>query len=54
MTYVKCAGCGSMVQIPDELAGELRDDVTHELTELYYCDACEERNEDYYPFEELY
>lgn len=46
MTYVKCAGCGEIIEIPDELlASDLIDlgvdDITDALGEPYYCDACE-------------
>jgi hypothetical protein len=55
VTYVKCAGCGEIIEIPDELRGDCPDgDITDALGEPYYCVACERGNEEYYPFEELY
>lgn len=41
MTYVKCAGCSEIIEIPDELSGDWEGDITDGLGEPYYCDACE-------------
>jgi hypothetical protein len=40
MTYVKCAGCDVVIEIPDELSGDWSGDITDPLNP-YYCDACE-------------
>lgn len=45
MTYIKCSGCGEIIEIPDELSGDWSGDITCELTEPYYCDACDAENE---------
>ena len=39
MAYIKCSGCETMIDIPDELAGDLQGEA--KLNEPYYCDACE-------------
>jgi hypothetical protein len=41
--YVKCAGCGGVIDIPPELSEGYPDgDITYLLSEAYLCDACEE------------
>ena len=39
MPYIKCSGCETTIDIPDELADNLEGEVA--TTEPYYCDACE-------------
>lgn len=39
MAYVKCSGCETMIDIPDELAGDLYGEV--KTNDPYYCDSCE-------------
>lgn len=44
MTYIKCYGCETMIDVPDELAGGLQGnhgDITSQMVEPYYCDSCE-------------
>jgi hypothetical protein len=53
MTYVKCAGCGEIIEIPDELSGDWEGDIT-DPENPRYCDACQWEEERYYPFEEMY
>jgi len=38
MAYIKCDGCGEIVEIPAELCP---DPESIAITEPYYCDACE-------------
>lgn len=44
MAYIKCSGCGTMVDVPDELAPEEFQGKFLEipLSDVYYCDACED------------
>jgi len=39
MTYIKCSGCGEIVDIPPELAGEELGEVFPDGT--FFCDACD-------------
>jgi hypothetical protein len=38
MAYIKCDGCGEIIEIPAELCP---DPESIAITEPYYCDACE-------------
>ena len=40
MAYIKCSGCGTIVEIPPELSAGLPDGES-QLKEPYYCDECE-------------
>jgi hypothetical protein len=42
MAHIKCDGCGEIVVIPAELCP---DPETVEITEPYYCDACDREAE---------
>jgi hypothetical protein len=38
-TYIKCSGCGEQIAVPAEIYGG------EELSEPYYCDACDREGE---------
>lgn len=40
MTSVKCSGCETIIEIPEELAGDIEEHITR-TNEPVYCDECE-------------